>query len=76
MDTPFLDVDPEGLLYHYETESDETDDAATWLEEELTECSDGDLDYPDEILQHELDATERAPSEAAARENRQVATGM
>ncbi|KAG5943569.1 hypothetical protein E4U60_006586 [Claviceps pazoutovae] len=41
MDTSFPNVDPEGLLYQYETESDETDDVATWLEEEFTE-------YPDE----------------------------
>lgn len=71
MDTPFPNVDPEGLLYQYETESDEidtdeTDDVATWLEEEFTEYPDGDLDYPDEIRQDELDAIERAPSEAAA----------
>ncbi|KAG6189427.1 hypothetical protein E4U10_004985 [Claviceps purpurea] len=37
MDTSFPNVDPEGLLYQYETESDETDDVATWLEEEFTE---------------------------------------
>ncbi|KAG6291212.1 hypothetical protein E4U46_001260 [Claviceps purpurea] len=66
MDTSFPNVDPEGLLYQYETESDETDDVATWLEEEFTEYPDGDFDYPDEIRQDELDAIECAPSEAAA----------